>query len=96
MTKYFTLTAAALALLTIGAHASDADTATGIATIIAYDQQCEKLPRAVERAAMEALETIPTSAFKTATSKVMSQYQREGAMAWCKITKPVIEGAMPR
>jgi len=92
--KKFLLTAAALALLTTAAHADDASVARGIATFIAYDLKCEKVPLAFKSAMDEALETVSTSAFKAATETVLAFYQSAGPAAFCKANKPVIEKAI--
>jgi hypothetical protein len=73
---------------------SDESVATGAATLIAYDQQCGKVPLAFMHMLNEELATVPASVFKAATEKVLASYKSAGPAAWCAVNRRVVEPAM--
>jgi hypothetical protein len=66
----------------------------GIATLIAYDQQCAAVPLHFKQMAQVTLDGVPPGAFKAATDKVLTTYRTAGPAIWCATNKPVVERAM--
>ena len=86
---------ASLALFTTSpAHSGDENAATGIATFMAYDLKCERVPVAFKEMLFAAMETVPTKTLEAAMDKVAAFYNKAGPAKFCAINKPVIDKAM--